>query len=158
MTSIQHTAPTSEPRRDTEAFAYAPPANHWLRMIYAALIRIRCLLACVDGHEVGDEDVPEGELVEVLAANGRSKSVTVHNDGDRALLIYEGGAVVLVVLPGEFKDLLVPGLLTLSARIWDAGDANEGQPASVRMVRRLRCACGDEEVVYTPEPVGAFLL
>lgn len=232
-----HVNPTSAPRRDTELFLYAPPLNHWLRMIYAALLRIRCLLTCVDGVETMELEIPE-EGVELLAANLRSKAVVITNTGAHALLIKEAGAVVAIAPAGGSVTLGSPGLLAISA----VADPNDPTPQgavplgeitsgsagtiggtlwrytpepgapelavgdtvrkageevtyevgfvlvqfgtdyyfeiadndsafelgddvefiypgdSATAVRYLRCECGDEEVVYATEPVGAFLL
>ncbi len=156
MISLQHGAPVSEPRRDTGTSLYAPPANHWLRMLYAALERIVCLLVCVDGVELTAGDVDDLP-VEFLPANPLSKSVTVTNDGERAVAIYEGGCLVAIVPRDTSQELALPGLFALSAAVW-ANDANENQDAHISIVRRLRCSCGEEVSVYETGPVGAWLL
>lgn len=158
MTSGQHVPPTPDPRYEHALpVDYAPPANHWLRMLYAAWGRIRCLLTCVDDEEVNEEDVSDSELTELLPANPLSKSVTVYNTGDRTLAIYEGGALVAVVPRGDGATLPLSGLFAVSAQVW-AGDANEGGDSAASIIRLLRCECGEEPVVYDTAPVGAYLL
>lgn len=153
MTSIQHTAPTSTPRRDTEPWQYAPPANHWLRMIYAALLQIRCLFTCNDGVEVAVEVEADEVATPLLDANPRSKKVVVVNTGANPAVIYEGAAVVAIVAGGATRELPMAGLLAISVAAPDTGPT-----VVVSATRYLRCACGDEEITYTEEPVGAFLL
>lgn len=153
MISIQHTAPTSAPRRDTIHGKYAPPANHWLRMIYAALVRIRCLLTCTDGVETANATNEDGELVPALDTNPRSKKVVVYNGNDVAQQVFEAGVLVAIVAPGETRELAMPGLLAITVQA--VASAGTGP---VQVTRYLRCACGDVEVEYTAEPVGSFLL
>lgn len=153
MTSIQHTAPSSDPRRETSLGLFAPPANHWLRMIYAALLRIRCLLVCVDGTQTsGPVAVSDAGAVELLAAEGRSKSVAVTNAGANPAAIYEGGGLVTIVPPGVTRVLPLDGLFVITAKTHGAG------ATEVTATRTLRCACGDTETEYSAEPVGSFLL
>lgn len=154
MTSIQHTAPTSTPRRDTIFGLYAPPANHWVRMIYAAILKLRCLLTCTDGVETVAGAELDNVPVALLAASPRSKKVVVVNGTDAAAEIYEGGALVAIVAPGEARELPMAGLLEITG-----ASVSDVTTATVWVTRYLRCACGDDdEPEYSTDPVGSFLL
>lgn len=154
MTSIQHTSPTATPRRETIFGLYAPPANHWLRMIYAALLKLRCLLTCTDGVETVAGAELDNTPVELLPANPRSKKIVVLNGAGAAVEIYEGGALVAVVAPGKTRDLPMAGLLVITG-----ASVSETTAATVWVTRYLRCACGDDdEPEYSTDPVGSFLL
>lgn len=159
MTSIQHANPTSAPRNETGPLSYAPPANHWLRMLYAALQKIRCLMACVapgDEWESNEDVAPDDGFVEILGANSRAKATSVTNNGALTVQVREGGITVAIVAPFKTAELPMRGLLAISAGV-QPGQIGTGG-SSVTVTRRVRCACGDDAVVYATEPVGAYLL
>jgi hypothetical protein len=155
--SIQHGSPYSLPRHEHGPWQYAPPVNHWLRMILAGLQKIRCLLTCVsEATEYGAYNVAPATDIQLLPANIYSKAVTVTNTGARSLVISEGGAAVAIVHPQTSKELPMDGLRAIVARVWEH-DVNVGT-ASATATRRTRCGCGEIVVEYDTEPVGSYLL
>lgn len=103
-------------RRDPVFGKYWRPPNHWLRMIYAALLRIKCLRDCAGERYAGDTVELTETAVALRETDTLSQSVYIYNAGDREAAVYEAGALLGFVAPAAGFTLPMPGYLALTAK------------------------------------------
>lgn len=90
------------PRHDPVLSRYNPPVNHWLRMIYAALLRVECIRNCVG-------DVVAGDLVALTPTETDETTITNQTGSPlgAGTLSFAGGLVSASYVGSVESDVLV---------------------------------------------------
>lgn len=116
-TRPQVTPPTTyAPRRDPIFGKYWLPANNWLRMIYAALLRLDCLRDCLGEHVTGDSVLLTETAQTLRAADSLAVETYIRNVGRREAKVYEAGAFLFYLAGNTGKKLPKAGLLAVTAK------------------------------------------
>lgn len=139
--------PVSAPRRDPRRFLFAPPVNHWVRMLYAALIRLRCLLECEGGIITTGAVTLTAAPAAMRDEEQLARKTYAVNEGKRPAYIYEAGALIAVAPALSGVKLPLPGLLAITAA------AAGAEWAAIGAVDDMLYEAGpNRTTIYAPAP------